>query len=315
MSGPPPNMAKTLRIAITGAGGYLGKCLCRYFKERGAAVFQLTGDARNVDPSLPTSQFSLSTGVAKNFFADNRIDSLIHAAYDFNPRLREAIRDRNVNGSMNLFKQARAEGVERVAFISSMSAYAGCRSLFGQAKLEIENALGETIQGFSVRPGLIYSTPLSESGSIVGSLLSSISRGGLIPLIGNGEQELYLTHENDLARFIELLLQESNAGQDKPFIAANPRPYTLRMIIKLLAETVSEKKVKLIPVPWRLARTGLRLLESAGVNMRFRSDSVLSLAYQDKQPDFSAATKLFTFRDFGAAIRDEGESAWSRAQS
>ena len=299
------NMANTLRIAITGAGGYLGRCLCRYFKERGASVFQLTGNVSNVDPSLPASHFSLSSGVAKNFFADNKIDSLIHTAYDFNPRVRKAIWEQNVKGSENLFRQARTEGVERAVFISSMSAYAGCRSLYGQAKLEIESALGATIQGFSVRPGLIYSTPLSESGGMIGALLISIGRGGVIPLVGSDHQELYLTHENDLARFIELLLQESDAGQDKPLTAANPRPYTLRMIIKLLAEIVSEKKVKLIPVPWQLARTGLSLLESAGVNMRFRSDSVLSLAYQDKQPDFSAATKFFTFRDFSASIRAE----------
>lgn len=306
MNEPHPNMTKTFRIAITGAGGYLGKCLCRYFKESGASVFQLTGNDRNVDPSLPTSQFSLSSGVAENFFADHRIDSLIHTAYDFTPRLREAIWDRNVKGSLNLFKQAHAEGVERVVFISSMSAFTGCRSLFGQAKLEIEKALSATIQGFSVRPGLIYSTPISESESMVGSLLSSIGKGGLIPLVGNGKQELYLTHENDLARFIQLLLQTSNVDQDKPLVAANPQPYTLRMIINLLAETVSEKRVKLVPVPWRLARTSLRLLESAGVNMRFRSDSILSLANQNKEPDFSATTRLFTFRDFAAAIRDEG---------
>lgn len=299
-------MAKTLRIAITGAGGYLGKCLCRYFKQRGASVFQLTGDARNVDPSLPASQFSLSSGAAENFFADNRIDSLIHAAYDFNPRLREAIWDRNVKGSINLFRQARAEGVERVVFISTMSAFAGCRSLYGQAKLEIENALGSAVPGFSVRPGLIYSTPLSEAGGMVGALLSTIGRGGVVPLIGNGEQELYLTHENDLARLIELLLQTSPAAHGLPIVAANPRPYILRMIIKLLAEASGQKRVKLVPVPWRLVHTSLRLLESAGVNMRFRSDSVLSLMYQDKQPDFSASTKLFAFRDFSASIRDEG---------
>jgi nucleoside-diphosphate-sugar epimerase len=303
--GLEPTMAKTLRIAITGAGGYLGKCLCRYFKENGASVFPLTGDARNVDPTLPASHFSLSGGAAENFFADNKIDSLIHAAYDFNPRSREAIWDCNVKGSIDLFKQARAEGVERLVFISSMSAFPGCRSLYGQAKLEIENALGATIPGVSVRPGLIYSTPLSESGGMVGALLSSIGKGGLVPLIGNGEQELYLTHENDLARFIELLLQTCQGPHDQPLVAANPRPYTLRMIIKLLTETVGKKSVKLIPVPWRLARTSLRLLESAGVNIRFRSDSVLSLMNQNKQTDFSAATRLFTFRDFAEAIRNQ----------
>src|SRR2546428_10535875 len=136
-------------------------------------------------------------------------------------------------------------------------------------------------------------------------MLDRLRKVVVVTLNGNCRKELLLSHENDLARFIELLLYSSGTAPDQPLVAANPRPYTLRTIVKLLAETVSEKKVKLIPVPWRLARTGLRLLESAGVNMRFRSDSVLSLAYQDKQPDFSAATKLFTFRDFGAAIRDE----------
>jgi len=101
------------------------------------------------------------------------------------------------------------------------------------------------------------------------------------------------------------LLQESNARPDKPFTAANPRTYTLRMIVKLLAETVNRERVKFIPVPWRLAHTSLKLLESAGVNTRFRSDSVLSLAYQDKQPDFSTSSNLFRFRDFSAAIRDK----------
>jgi nucleoside-diphosphate-sugar epimerase len=264
---------------------------------------------------LPASSFSLSSGADANFFADNKINSLIHAAYDFNPLSREAIWDRNVKGSVNLFKQARAEGVESVVFISSMSAFEGCRSLYGQAKLETENALPATVSGYSVRPGLIYSAPLSESGGMVGALLTSIAKSSLVPLIGNGQQELYLTHAEDLARFIELLLQTSPAALNQTLLAANPRPYTLRTIINLLAETVSEKKVHPIPVPWQLVRNSLRLFESAGVKMRFRSDSVLSLMYQDKQPDFAATTELFAFRDFSDAIRGESRPASEKRES
>src|SRR5436190_16142064 len=107
-----------LRVAVTGAGGYLGKNLCRYLKDRGAAVFQLTSNPVRTDAAIPQAQFTFQGGVAKGFFAENKINSLIHAAYDFTPRTRAAIWDGNVKGSTNLFAQAHAEGVERIIFIS-----------------------------------------------------------------------------------------------------------------------------------------------------------------------------------------------------
>ena len=299
-----PAIDQNLRLAITGAGGYLGRNLCRYFKDRGAAVFQLTSNLARTDQSIPSAHFSFQAGVAKNFFADNDINTLVHAAYDFTPRTRATIWDCNVKGSINLFTQARAEGVERITFISSMSAYDGCRSLYGQAKMEIEAALGASGQGCAVRPGLIYSMPITESGGMVGSLLNSVHRG-LIPLIGKGQQELYLCHEHDLAHLIDRVSQNPIASGQTPITAANPRPYTLREIIQLLAQTVNGNKARLAPVPWKLVWAGLRLLEGAGLNPPFRSDSVLSLVHQNPSPDFSTIPDGVGFRDFAAALRNE----------
>ena len=295
-------MVQDLRIAVTGAGGYLGKNLCRYFRERGAAVFQLSSNPAQIDPSMPAENFSLDTGVARDFFAANRITSLVHAAYDFRPRTRPAIWDSNVRGSISLFTQARAEGVDHITFISTMSAYEGCRSLYGQAKLDIEKALGGMGRGCSVRPGLIYSTPIEESGGMIGSILKSLQRN-LIPLIGQGRQKLYLSHEHDLARLIDRLSQDPEASHPGNAItAANPRSYDLREIIQLLAQTINGKKTRFAPVPWRLAWGGLRLLEGAGVNTEFRSDSVLSLVHQNPNPEFPHLPDGIDFRDFSAAI-------------
>jgi nucleoside-diphosphate-sugar epimerase len=292
---------KDLRIAVTGAGGYLGKNLCRYLKDRGAAVFQLTSNPDRTESTLSSARFTLHDGVAKSFFADNKINSLVHGAYDFNARTRVAIWESNVKGSIDLFARARAEGVERVIFVSSMSAYQGCRSLYGSAKLEIERALRDTPGGCSIRPGLIYSTPIAESGGMFGSILQSLQRG-LIPLIGRGDQRLYLSHGNDLARLIEWLLQNSPATDNGPITAANPRPYSLREIIQLLAQRTDANKPRLLPVPWRLAWAGVRSLEAAGVNTKFRSDSILSLVHQNPNPDFSTVPDGIVFRDFAAAI-------------
>jgi len=289
-----------LRIAVTGAGGYLGQNLCRYLKDRGAEVFQLTGNPRAAS-TIPSARFTFHDGVAQGFFAENKINSLVHGAYDFKPRTRAAIWECNVKGSISLFTQARAEGVERIVFVSSMSAYEGCRSLFGSAKLEIERALNEIPGGCSIRSGLIYSTPIAESGGMVGSILQSL-QGGVIPLIGKGDQILYLSHENDLARLIEWLLQNPTASENTPLIAANPRPYALREIIQLLGQTTGAKKARLVPVPWRLAWAGVRSLEALGVNTKFRSDSILSLVHQNPKPDFSAVPDEIVFRDFAAAI-------------
>ena len=136
-------LRRDFRIAITGSSGYLGSRLCRYFKTQGSSVFPLTGKPEIANVSLPATRFSLSEGVAKGFFAENRINTLIHAAYDFRPTSQREIWGINVKGSIALFKQARDESVERVVFISTMSAYEGCRSLYGQAKLETEGALRE----------------------------------------------------------------------------------------------------------------------------------------------------------------------------
>jgi nucleoside-diphosphate-sugar epimerase len=291
-----------LRIAVTGAGGFLGRNLCHYLRDRGAEIFQLTSRPIEDESVMPAARFTLSDGVADGFFAENKINALVHTAYDFTPRTRAAIWDCNVRGSTNLFAQARAEGVERIVFVSSMSAYDGCRSLFGQAKLEIENALTSlTDGGRAIRPGLIYNTPLEASDGIVGSIIQSLKRG-VIPLIGKGQQELYLSHQNDLAQLIDWLLQDSQAMGGAPMIAANPQAYTFREIIQLLAQTNRTRTPRLVPVPWRLAWAGVRSLEAAGVNTKFRSDSILSLVHQNPHPDFSTVPGEVIFRDFATAI-------------
>jgi hypothetical protein len=47
-----------------------------------------------------------------------------------------------------------------------------------------------------------------------------------------------------------------------------------------------------MPVPWQLAWLGLKGLELAGAQLNFRSDSLISLVYQNPCPSFALLKSL-----------------------
>jgi nucleoside-diphosphate-sugar epimerase len=283
-------LRRAVKCAITGANGYLGSVLATAFEHAGSTVFRLV---RN--PQQPNDvRFTLSEGVSADFFSTKKINALIHCAHDFQARTWETIYKQNVVGSVRLLETAYEQGVKKLVFISSMSAFEGCKSFYGRAKLEIEKEalrLGATV----LRPGLIYG---DNPGSMVGKLIESIKNRPIIPLIGNGKQVLYLTHEDDLSTLIFKICENDGPVIDGPIASAASSGKTFREILQTLARR-EQKTIALVPVPWHLPWLVLKLMEMSGLNPKFRSDSVVSLINQDVNPSFELTRKLgVAFREF-----------------
>lgn len=271
--------------AVTGASGYLGSRLSR----------ALSADGWRVLPLNRGDGFSLDDGARPGFFRDNRVRTLVHCAWDFTPTGWEEIVRRNVRGSVRLLEQARAEDVETIVFISTISAFPGCRSLYGRAKLAVE-AEARRLDAVVVRPGLVYG---DRAGGVVGALTEAVRKLPVVPLIGTGRQVLYPAHEDDVARLVCALA--GGGKSDEPIIAAAERGWTFRAIVASLAGA-QHRTVRVLPVPWRAVWALLKAAETAGVRPGFRSDSVISLVNQDPRPDFgpTRATGV-RFRDFTAS--------------
>ncbi len=97
--------------------------------------------------------FELGDAYAKDSFAG--VNCLVHSAWDLketNPRRNWEI---NVEGSKRLVAAALDDGVDRIIFVSSMSAYFGTKQEYGLAKLAVERTVLEA-QQIVVRPGLVY---------------------------------------------------------------------------------------------------------------------------------------------------------------
>jgi nucleoside-diphosphate-sugar epimerase len=275
--------------AITGSNGYVGGCIKDYFAAHGWDILELT---RQPKPGSPDIQFQLGAEISPSALAG--MDALIHCAYDFKPLRWDEIRVVNVAGSKKLFQAARAAGVEKVIAISSISAYDGCRSLYGKAKLEMEK-LALDGGALVIRPGLVYG---SGPGGMFGKLAAQVRQSSVIPMIGDGSQIQFLVHNEDLSAVIERHGNDEIKIAPQILTAANGRPWAFKQLLLEIARSL-DKKLKFIPLPWRFVWAGLKSAELCGVRLNFRSDSLVSLMYQNPCPDFSANAAIgLTCRPF-----------------
>lgn len=247
-------------------------------------------------PEVPTGtecvRYSLEAGVEP--VALRGVDVLIHCAYDFGPATREEIERVNVEGALRLFRAAGVAGVKRIIHISSISAFPGCQSLYGQAKLRIEDEL-RTLNGISIRPGLIYG---ADAGGMLGALERAVATLPIIPLIGRGDWPMYLAYEEDVCRLIAAIASHEGPLPNEPITAAAQRAMKFKDILRDLGQAKG-KNVVFLPIPWRLVWFGLRFLESMGIGIRFRSDSLIGMVRGNPAPDFLAQPPFnLPFRDF-----------------
>jgi nucleoside-diphosphate-sugar epimerase len=269
------------RVAITGATGYVGSAIARCFLAHGWQVLDL---------GRKTGNFNLGAGSHCRLVRS--IDALVHCAWDFSLKSWPEIERVNIRGSVGLIEAARQAGVTKGVFISSLSCFEGCRSLYGKGKLQVEREAARL--GFAVvRPGLVYG---ERPGGMMGRLEKAVKASPIVPLIGDGSHPQYPVHEEDLAELVFALCQVEKAPAD-PIAAASGEAIPFRELLSRIAARHGRKPV-FLPVPWRLILAGLNTMEAVGLNPPFRSDSLTGFVFQNPDPHFDAAHKITSFRKF-----------------
>jgi nucleoside-diphosphate-sugar epimerase len=262
--------------AITGSNGYVGSCIKGHFRASGWEILELTRQPKANSRAIP---FQLGAEISPQALAG--VNALVHCAYDFRPLRWNEIRAVNVDGARKILQAAHAAGIGKIAVISTISAYQGCRSLYGRAKLEIEKITLDH-GALAIRPGLVYG---NKPGGMFGKLAAQVRKSSVIPMVCSGAH-IQLVHNEDLSAF----LRRYAGGETKTFpfalTAAHERRWAFRELLVEIARGLG-KKIKFIPIPWRLAWAGLKSAEACGLRLNFRSDSLVSLMYQNPNPDLS----------------------------
>lgn len=280
-----------MKCLITGSSGYVGSRIADYFRKNGWEVVELRRLRVGEQASSHLVPYALGDTPDESSF--HGVQALIHCAWDMTLIDWREIQETNIEGTEKLFRAAQAAGVKHLLFISSISAFEGCRSLYGLAKLETERRL--LSRGVSViRPGIVYG---DQAGGMLGSLRKVVQKASVIPLIA-GSKKMFLCHEDDLARLIEELSTGKLPKPPAPITAAAPNPCKFRHILAVLAHKAKRQPL-FIPVPWQCAWLGLKTAELLGLRFGFKSDSILSLVNPNPSPDFELHKNLgFRFQTF-----------------
>lgn len=224
-------------------------------------------------------------------------DAFIHCAWDLNVSSWSDIERVNAGGSIAWFEAAARVGVGKLVFVSSVSAYDGCRSLYGKSKLLVEAAVTR-LGGVNVRPGIVHGDP---SAGVYGRLWQS-SSASLIPLIDGGRQRMLTVHREDLARVMIAIIDNYPHWKGQTVVIGHPDLITLRAMLEGMSRARG-RSARFISVPSQPLLLALRCAERAGVRIRFRSDSLLTLMGEEPRVDRGVLQELkVPFRSLDDAL-------------
>ena len=261
-----------MKIALTGAGGLVGEAISNTLALQGHTVIPLR--FRLEAPRLQ----------AHDFFG---AQLLIHAAYDWQSRKPEDIQRINVDGSLALLEAAQTSEIKGVIFISSVSAFSGCRSLYGKGKLQVEQRVLSG-GGLVVRPGMVF----GDTRRGIFGTLTRLAQVPILPVFDGGSQPMWTVHREDLAKVISMLVcHEWSALPSRVIAVSAAQPIIFRDILKILGRAHS-KRVAVFPVPSRLVFSFLRFSEMLGIKLPITSDALVGLLESNPSPDFHTLQKL-----------------------
>ncbi|MFD1786996.1 NAD-dependent epimerase/dehydratase family protein [Sphingomonas floccifaciens] len=237
-----------MRLAITGATGFVGKRLVALALERGYGINALTrrprsgGDGVNwVFGSLeaPNALASLMRGA----------DAVIHVAGVVNAADRAGFAVGNIDGTRSVLAAAQQEGVRRFVHVSSLAAREPSLSNYGWSKASAEGLVeGSDTDWDMVRPPAVYGP-----GDMDMLEIFRMAKRGIALLPPGGRMSAI--HVDDLAR---LLLALADAPATRAILEPDdgrPGGWSHEAFAQAVGDAVG-KRVRPIALPRRMMAIG-----------------------------------------------------------
>ncbi|MDO9582816.1 MAG: NAD-dependent epimerase/dehydratase family protein [Desulfomicrobium sp.] len=281
------------RVLVTGASGFIGRCLCRELSHRG---FEVTAMLRR--PQTGPWRHLLERDLGRDEIDPLDIagvDTIFHLAGKAHSRARNAAESAeyeavHVHGTRSLLRAARLAGVRACVLLSSVKAMGeggedfwdestSCspQNPYGVTKLAAERAVLEELPlpcPVVLRPTLVYGA--GSKGNL--DLMIRAVRKGFFPAITFPPNRRSMIHVQDVVQAC-LLAATHPAACGQIYILTDGGEYSTNEMLAWMHEALGKKAGP--AVPYAALRVGAALgdmLERLGVHAPLNGDMLAKLA-------------------------------------
>ena len=264
-----------MKIALTGATGFVGQAVLDAASRKGFAVRALT--RRPADPGIGVDwvEGSLEDADALQRLCEG-MDAVVHVAGLTNTPDPREFETANVTGTRKLMHAAKAVGTQRFVFTSSLSAREPSLSLYGGSKARAESHVETSGLDFTiVRPPAVYGPRDKDMFD-----LFRAAKYGLVPVPPRGRTSII--HVTDLAEcLLALASAETVSGATLEPDDGRDGGYEHSEMARLIGKAVGRKVLAPhLPAPLlHIAARGDRLLR--GKDAKLTPDRVGYMVHPD----------------------------------
>ena len=231
-------------VALTGATGFVGGVTLDAALANGLQVRALTRGTAKERDRVEWVRGTLDDTGALDAMCQGA-DAVIHIAGLTNTHDPSRFDRANVTGTANLMAAAKAAGVARLVFVSSLSAREPDLSAYGKSKADAEALVRES--GFDwtmVRPPGVYGPGDKDYLE-----LFKAAKFGVVPVPPEGRSSLI--HVEDLARLLVALapVNPVTRGQTYEPWDDNPFGYEHRELAKMIGAALGKDTIIAAPLP------------------------------------------------------------------
>jgi len=281
-----------MRIAITGSSGFIGSALVADLVQRGHEVVRLQRSAPKVQLLNTTFvPFDLRTPQLAGLPA---VDALIHCAFmAYSPKENDA-EQVNIAATQALREHCRQHGIHFI-FLSTMSAHAAARSVYGRHKFQLEQ-LADLQHETVLKLGLV----VGAEGGLFQRISTAIARSGVVPLVDGGRQPIQTIAIDELCEIVTRVVEGPVVGQ---FVLGSEQAITLRQLYAAIA-VAKGRKLVFISLPYGLFDLALTVLGLLPVSLPVSKENLLGLKYLEVFETQASLQQLgMTLRPLEASIR------------
>jgi nucleoside-diphosphate-sugar epimerase len=281
-----------MKVLVTGATGFVGGHLVEALQDGSTEITVLARSASKAAElvrrglRVVAGDLHHAAGIEQ---ATRGQDVVYHVAGVVAARDEPEFRRANEEGTRNLVSSAERQGVSRFVLVSSLAAAGPAQrggplkgtepphpvTAYGRSKLAAEQVLRSSSLPWSiVRPPIVYGPRDREVLKIF-----RLAKFGLVPVFGDGCQELSAVHAKDLARAL-VAVAANNTTVGATYHACHPQIFTSGELGRAVAAAM-KRSVLTVRVPQGIGRGLLAITEASA-----RLSGSVTILTTDKANEF-----------------------------